>query len=326
GRYNRFSSYSVSKDGGTAKRLFPHYFNTIHQVVEMPNGELLFNNSWESYSAANRKRYKGSFNPDVLSYHPKSGDFKKLTDYEGKDFWQTVDRQGNVYFVSDEANGEYNLYALNNGSKKQLTRFNTSIKRPQVSANGEKVVFERDYQLYVYDVASAKAELLNISVSRNKMLEKAQEFDVKDNISAFDVSPDGKKLAFVARGVLFVSDISGKFVREIHSSPERAFEVKWLKDNKTLLVSRTWNGYPNWVAVSADGTGSVKQVTKDARSNRGLFLNATRTYGVYLSGRDEVRLIDLATLESKAIVKDEIWAFQNSNPSFSPDGEYVLFT
>lgn len=326
GRYNRFSSYSVSKDGGTAKRLFPHYFNTIHQVVEMPNGELLFNNSWESYSAANRKRYKGSFNPDVLSYHPKSGDFKKLTDYEGKDFWQTVDRQGNVYYVSDEANGEYNLYALNNGSKKQLTRFNTSIKRPQVSANGEKVVFERDYQLYVYDVASAKAELLNISVSRNKMLEKAQEFDVKDNISAFDVSPDGKKLAFVARGVLFVSDISGKFVREIHSSPERAFEVKWLKDNKTLLVSRTWNGYPNWVAVSADGTGSVKQVTKDARSNRGLFLNATRTHGVYLSGRDEVRLIDLATLESKAIVKDEIWAFQNSNPSFSPDGEYVLFT
>ncbi|HJS53585.1 MAG TPA: S41 family peptidase, partial [Chitinophagaceae bacterium] len=47
---------------------------------------------------------------------------------------------------------------------------------------------------------------------------------------------------------------------------------------------------------------------------------------VYLSGRDEVRLLDLKTLQSKMIVKDEIWAFQNSDPGFSPNDEYVLFT
>jgi len=28
GRYNRFTSYHVSRKGGTAKRVFPHYFNT----------------------------------------------------------------------------------------------------------------------------------------------------------------------------------------------------------------------------------------------------------------------------------------------------------
>ena len=47
---------------------------------------------------------------------------------------------------------------------------------------------------------------------------------------------------------------------------------------------------------------------------------------VYLSGRDEVRLLDLKTLQSKTIVKDELWAFQNSDPGFSPNDEYVLFT
>src|SRR5690606_2735322 len=62
GRQNRFTSYSVSKNGGTAIRLFPHYFNTIHQVNELPNGELIFGNSWESQSQASRKRYKGEFN------------------------------------------------------------------------------------------------------------------------------------------------------------------------------------------------------------------------------------------------------------------------
>lgn len=326
GRYNRFSSYQVALSGGTAQRIFPHYFNTIHQVVETPTGELLFNNSWESYTAANRKRYKGAFNPDILSYNPTTGNYRQLTDFEGKDFWHTVDREGRLYFVSDEANGEYNLYTIENGQKKALTRFDTSIKRPQVSANGQKIVFEKDYQIHVYDVASGNSQALSLPLFRNHILVKEQEFDTKDNISAFEVSPDGKKIAFVSRGGLFVSDINGKFVREIHTSPERAFEVKWLKDNKTLIVNRTYKGYPNWVALTAEGSGTARQLTSDARSNRNLTLNAARTQGVYLSGRDEVRLLDLTTLESKTLVKDEIWAFQNSSPSFSPDGEYVLFT
>src|SRR5690606_3581005 len=70
GRYNRFGSYAVSIRGGTARQLFPHYFNTTHHVVEMPDGALLFNDTWESYTAAARKRYKGAFNPDILSYNP----------------------------------------------------------------------------------------------------------------------------------------------------------------------------------------------------------------------------------------------------------------
>src|SRR5690606_34197054 len=147
-------SYSVSKNGGTAIRLFPHYFNTIHQVNELPNGELIFGNSWESQSQASRKRYKGEFNPDLLSYHPINKTFKQYTDWEGKDFWSSSDKNGNIYFVSDELNGEYNLYTFKNSIKTPLTRFETSIKRPVVSANGEKVVFERDYQIYVYDVAT----------------------------------------------------------------------------------------------------------------------------------------------------------------------------
>jgi hypothetical protein len=47
-------------------------------------------------------------------------------------------------------------------------------------------------------------------------------------------------------------------------------------------------------------------------------MNKKRTLAVYLSGRDEVRLLDLKTLQSKMIVKDEIWAFQNSDPAFLP--------
>lgn len=326
GRYNRFGSYAVNIEGGTASRLFPHYFNTTHNVVEMPDGTLLFNDTWESYTAAARKRYKGAFNPDLLSYHPKTKSFDRLTDYEGKDFWPSTDRNGNIFFVSDEANGEYNLYTFVDGKKTALTTFDTSIKRPFVSANGQKVVFEKDYQIHVYDVASKSTKPIPVTLSRHAALDKQQEFDVNGNISYFDVSPDGKKAAFVSRGELFVSDIEGKFIRQIPLSGERVSEVKWLDDNKTLLFNQTYQGYLNWYTVLADGSDTATQLTREARSNRDIAFDASRSKGVFLSGRDEVKLIDLKTRQIKSLVHDEIWAFQNATPSFSPNGEYVLFT
>ncbi|MFD2284915.1 peptidase S41 [Pedobacter petrophilus] len=326
GRYNSFSSYQVSVTGGTPTRLFNNYFNTTHHIAESPDGALYFNDTWESYRFPNRKHYKGAYNPDIQSYNPKTKAYKRYTDYIGKDFWTTIDQKGNVFFVSDEGNEEYNLYTFINEKKTGLTQFDTSIKRPFVSANGTTVVFEKDYQLYTYDVASKKTEKVAISTSRNQVLSKEQEYDVKGNISAFDASTDGRKIAFVSRGEVFVSDADGKFIRKITNSGERAMECKWLADNKTILFSQTANGYQNWFTITGDGKGIVKQLTKDKANNRDIALNKAKTLAVYLSGRNELKILDLKSFESKTLVTDEFWAIQNSSPSFSPNDEYVLFT
>ncbi len=326
GRENSISSYKVNKDGGTASRIIPHYFNFIHNMVETPQGELLFTDSWESFSSANRKRYKGAFNPDIKGYNPKTNSFKEYTNYEGKDLWPTVDRKGTIYFASDEENDEYNLYTLINGKKSVLTKFKESIRAPQVAADGQAIIFEKGYQLFIYEVSSKKVSQPQITLSRNQVLGKSKEFDVRGSLSNYDVSPDGKKLAFVSRGELFISDIDGKFVRQMPSQGERVMEVKWLKDNKTVLYSQTKDGYLNWYTRTADGKGDVKALTTDKRNNRDIAFNKDRSKAVYLSGRDEVRILDLVSLKSNVIVKDELWAFQNSSPSFSSDGEYVLFT
>ncbi len=328
-RMGQVSGYKVSADGGTPVRVFGNYFFLYdHNLFEHPStGEIFFNDTWESSNQVQRKRYKGPFNPDIQAYNPKTKQYKKYTTWDGKDFGATIDKNGNIYFISDEANGEYNLYALDNGKKKALTKFSSSIKSPSVNANGGKVVFEKDYQLWIYDVKSDKTDKLDIAIIRNNVLPKEKDFEVKGAISAFDISPDGKKLAFVSRGELFVSDIEGKFIQQVkRGSAERVREVKWLSDNKSLLFSQTLEGYTNWYSIAANGSTSLKQLTSDKRNNRSIVLNKNRTKAVYLSGRDEVRIIDLKTMDSKTIVKDEIWGFQNSDPSFSPNDEYVLFT
>jgi len=329
GRMGQVAGFKVSAEGGTPQRVFGNYFFQYdHNLVEHPSSdEVFFNDTWESSNQAQRKRYKGPFNPDIQSYNLKTKQHKKYTNWEGKDFAATIDKNGNVYFISDEVNGEYNLYTLDNGKKKGLTKFSSSIKAPLVNANGGKIVFEKDYQLWVYDVKSDKESKLNISIIRNNILPKEKDYEVRGNISAYDISPDGKKMAFVSRGELFVSDVDGKFIQQVNRrSAERVKEVKWLSDNKTILFNQTLDGYTNWYTVRADSNAVSKQLTTDKRNNRNIVMNKKRTQAVYLSGRDEVRLLDLKTLQSKTIVKDEIWAFQNSDPGFSPNDEFVLFT
>lgn len=323
---NGFGSFKIDLDGKTPEALFTNYFNTTNGLVETPQGEYIFTNSSESASQVTRKRYKGENNPDLLGYNPTTKSYKQYTDYNGKDFNPTVDKNGIIYFISDENNGEYNLYQLANGKKEALTKFETSIKKPFVSADGSKVVFEKDYQLFVYDVKTKTSKPLTINVNSNKSLEKEQNFEVDNNIDYFDISPDGKKMAFVSRGIIFVSDNEGKFVNQISDGKERVLEVKWLKDNKNLIFNQTYKGYQNWFKISADGKGKVEQLTSDLRNNRDITFNNDLSQAVYLSGRDEVRLLDLKSFKSSTIVKDEIWAFQNSKPSFSPNDEYVLFS
>lgn len=325
--YNGGTTYKIALNGGTPVRVFKHFFNRTHNVIEHPSsGELFFNDTWESDNQAYRKGYKGEFNPDIQSYNLKTKAYKRYTEYNGKDFWTTIDRSGKIYFVSDEGNGEYNLYTFDGTKKTSLTNFKEAIKRPQVSANGEKVIFEKDYQLFLYDVSSKKTQPLQLTINRNLTLPKDQDFNVKGNITDFDVAPDGKKMAFSSRGQLFVSDLEGKFVKQLNTRADgRVLEVKWLSDSKTLIFNQTVNGYQNWFSIAADGKGAEKQLTNDLRNNRDLTLNKDRTFGVFLSGRDEIKTIDLKAFTTKTIAKEEIWGFQNSKPYISPNDEYVVF-
>ncbi|MBK9569607.1 MAG: PD40 domain-containing protein [Chitinophagaceae bacterium] len=328
-RMGQIAGYKVRADGGTPIRVFGNYFFQFdHNLIEHPSsGELFFNDTWESSNQVQRKRYKGPFNPDIQSYNLRTKQHKKYTDWEGKDFGATIDKNGNIYFISDEVNGAYNLYELADGKKKGLTKFSSSIKTPQVNANGGKVIFEKDYQLWLYDVKTDKETKLDIAIIRNNILPKEKDFDVKGAITAYDVSPDGKKLAFVSRGELFVSDVEGKFIQQLNrGTAERVTELKWLSDNKKLLFAQTAGGYTNFYTLAADSGGTPKQITSGQRSNRAIVFNKNRSKAVYISGSDEIRLLDLKTMESKMIVKDELWGFRANEPRFSPNDEYVLFT
>lgn len=327
-RYNMMSTYKVPVTGGTPIRLFNNYFNWPHNLVEHPKTkEFIFNTSWESSNQAQRKHYKGDFNPDLESYNPVTKEYKKLTNYAGKDMWPTIDAAGNMFYVSDQGNDEYNLYKYENNRPKQLTSFDESIKKPRISANGEKIVFEKDYRIFLYDVKTCKANQVSLTLNLNNPLPIEQEFNVKAKNSNFNISPDGKKIAFVSRGLLFVSDIDGKITKQIKTdASERVFEVMWLNDNQTLLYNRTAKGWQNIFTTKADKDTEEKQLTSEEKHSGNLSPNKDISKILYYCGLNELKVMDLKTFKSETLLKDEFWGSGNSTPYFSPDDKYILYT
>ncbi len=328
GRYNVTSTYKVNLNGGTPLRLFgDNYFNNPHFVVESPiESAYYFSESWESFMFPHRKRYKGDHNPDIKYYNTTTKEYKQLTTYNGKDLWPSIDQNGNVYFASDEFNEVYNLYTFDKSEKKKLTEFASAIWQPQVSANGQKVIFTKDYQVYLYDTQSGETVKPEIKIFRNEILTTEKEFNVSGKISNFDVSSDNKKIAFVSRGKLFVTDIKGKFIKEINSNPkERVLEVKWLDDNKTLLYSRTIKGWTNIFKTSAIENTGEEQLTFEYKTERYIELSPDKKKAVYISGSTNINLLDLKTFKVEKIIEDEFW-FRGSQPTFSPDGKYIAYT
>lgn len=326
-RYNRGTTYTIAASGGTPKVLVGHYFNNFHNVAPIPGSDnFLFNESWESSNFTHRKGYKGPFNPEIKRWNTSGKSVEALTNWEGKDMWPLIDKNGKTYFTSDRDNGQYNLYALSNeGKTKRLTKHKTSIFEPTISADGSTIVYIRDYQLETVNVASGKTFRVPVSLNAFAGLAKTEDFSTDGNVSYFDVARDGKKLAIVSRGELFVSDIKGKFVRQIHTGAERVMEVKWLKDGKTLLFTQTHQGYQNLWTVPADGSEKPVRRTSDMRNNRNLEMSNDTSQVVYLSGRDEVRKMDLNNYTAERLAKQEVW-FRGAIPRWSPDDRYVMFT
>lgn len=329
-RYNQLTAYRISINGGTPQRLFPGYFNTVTYLAENPvNGIFFFNESSEGYIYPTRKRYKGANNPDIQSWNPVQKKQTTITTHNGKDLWPSVDENGQLYWATDETDGEYNLARLENGRPRILTSFSTGIQAPVVSCNGRKVVFTNDYRIHLYDTQTGQITAPPIRVFESNRPEVGISHNTEGKISTCDLSPDGKKLAFVARGRLWVSDTKGLFVQPVLTDPkERVIEVKWSKDNATLYYTRTRKGWYNLYKTDTrnPSAGNEQAVYTPDKMVKDLHATNDRTRIAFVLGSESVNLLHCNDDRIDKLSDNEFWSFQHYSMSFSPDGNHLAFS
>jgi tricorn protease len=322
----RKTTFKVAVTGGTPQLMFGGYFNTVVNLAENPRtGEFLFNESMESISFPTRKRYVGDHNPNIKCWNPRTKSYTELTDYIGKDQWPMADRDGNIYYVSDELNKESNIVKYVKGGKpKQLTSFDKSVQYPSIAFGGSAIVFLKDYEIHVLEPASGQVSVPQIRVASGSV-EVRRAFEGQTPTAA-DVSPDGKKFALVIRGGLYVSDTKCKYLRKLPTpADERVDEVVWGDDSKTIYYTRTDRGWTNLFRIAADESAGESAVFISENNTKGLQADRKREKLAFIDGSRAVMLYDAKAGTTAQVAEAEFWSFQGYSLAFSDDGTWLAF-
>lgn len=325
-RANTRTTYKVSIDGGTPVRLFENYFNTITNVVENPaTGELYFNESGEAYNFPTRKRYVGDHNINVKSWNPATSEYKELTTYEGKDTWPMVDKDGNLYYVTERFNKESNIAKYEGAAEpKQLTAFDYSLQYPSISHDGSSMVFILEYKIHHLDLKSGKVTCPVIAIADNN-IEVTRSFE-KETPRRVAISPDGKKFAMAIRGMLYISDVKGEYqVRLQTPQNERVDEIVWAKDNKTLYYTRTNRGFTNIFKIKADGSAPEQLVYAAECNIKNLTPSNKREKIAFVRGNHQVMVLNTASDVVEKVADAQFWSYASYTLNFSPDDQYLAF-
>ena len=325
-RANTRTTYKVAVTGGTPVRLFGHYFNTITNLAENPvTGELYFNESGESISFPTRKRYIGDHNPNIKSWNPQTQEYKELTSYIGKDTWPMVDKNGNLYYVSDEFNKESNIVKYTPGGKaQQLTKFTQSVQYPSVSYDGSSMVFLLEYKIHCLNLATGEVSVPEISIADNNVDVERSFMNVPPQSMA--ISPDSKKFSMAIRGLLYVSDAKGKYLQKL-STPtnERVDEMVWAKDNNTIYYTRTDKGFTALYMIKADGSMPEKQLYKASCNIRNLKMSNKKDKIAFMCGNKWVMCLNTSNNTVDKLAQAEFWSYSRYTLNFSPDDAYLTF-
>ena len=156
------------------------------------------------------------------------------------------------------------LAALPDGKPVELTPEHPECFVPQFTPDGKTIVFfRRDGDIYRVDADGRNLKRLT---EGNKYVEfRLSPKDSHGSTDGPDVSPDGKRVAFIALkdGVpnVFVVDIDGTHKRQVTTRKAPCGRVKWSPDGKQLSFVSFEGKYPQLFVVSAEG-GAPRQLTK----------------------------------------------------------------
>lgn len=294
--------------------------------------------SWCSYSedgkhlAYNRvfrefrtwKYYRGGMADDIWWYDIETEKTINLTNNPAQDIFPMV-HSGKVYFLSDR-DRIMNLfvYDIEAGTTKKLTSFDTyDIKFPSLCKN--QIAFENGGFIYSYNVLTSELKKINIYIQDDKVVGRNTRVNASSFISSANISPDGKRVAFSARGDIFTVPKKNGVTRNLtytSTAHDRAVE---------------WSPSGEWIAYLSDRTGEYQlylsdplgvkqdiQLTTDLKTYPYQPIWSPDSKYILLTDRNQdVYYIDVNTKKKTLVFHSDQWEVRDVN--WSPDSRWILY-
>lgn len=243
-----------------------------------------------------RKHHTSSITRDIWRYDVGTGKHTNLTDRAGEDRNPVLSADGKkVYLLSEVNGGSMNVWSIpsdktdGQGAWKQLTSFDTHPVR-FLSMGGDRLCFTWDGEIYTMTPGSDPRKVnINVTVDDEPQVELMR---TSSGAAGATVSPDGKQIAFIVRGEVFVSSVDYGTTKQITHTVAAESSVDFGADNRSLVY-----------ASDRDGLSQLymARIVRDGDPN---FPNAT-------------------LIKEEALLPDK--NIERSHPTFSPDGKEVAF-
>jgi Tol biopolymer transport system component/C-terminal processing protease CtpA/Prc len=257
--------------------------------------------------------------------------YEQLLTRDAKQQWPMWSADGTaLYYVSDQG-GAQNLWTkpVRGGEAKRLTAFTDGrVLWPSIDAAGREIVFERDFGIWRYDIASNRAERVPITLRGASAMASDQHLLMTNGFQQIALSPDGKKLAFLAHGEVFVSraDSGGDALR-VTRTPAAEAELAWAPDSRRIVYSSNRDGA--WHLYSYDLTrGEETQLTRGEKSDVNPRWSPGGTQLAFIRDARELHVVDLAAHNERVLATSVFGRppFLSERPIvWSPDGRYVAY-
>ena len=241
-----------------------------------------------------RKHHTSSVTRDIWMYDSTTGKHTNLTDRPGEDRNAVFAPDGQtVYFLSERDTKSINVYSFpvnTPQSVKAVTSFKTHPVRFLSQANNQTLCYTYDGEIYTQQ-PNGKPAKVKINLTHDDS-DQIKDLRFTTGATSAISSPDGKQVAFIVRGEVFVTSTDYATTKQITHTAAAEKSLSFSPDGRTLAYASERTG--NWQLFLA-------KIARDEEAN---FSNATVI-------KEEV-LLPSSTVE-------------RTMPQFSPDGKELAF-
>ena len=279
----------------------------VEMLSLAPDGKSFFYQDRKGGEDEWRKHHTSSITRDIWFYDAQSGKHTNVTEFAGENRNPVVSADGKtLYFLSERNGGSMNVYCCDakavGKEPKAVTDFKTHPVRFLSIAKNGMLCYTYNGEIYTQK-SGAKSQKLNILLTRD---DEPVVSDLTFTSGARQpvVSKDGKQVAFVVRGEVFVTSTEYATTRQISQTAGAEADVDFAPDGRTLVYASERNG--NWQLFTAS-------IVRDEDPN---FANATLI-------KEETVFPELPELKLEG--KIDFSQVERQNPKFSPDGKKLAF-
>lgn len=288
-----------------------------------------------------RKRHQSSITRDIWVFDMVSNSHKMLTDFGGEDrnpVFSSDEKE--IYYLSEE-NGSFNVFSMNFLSPEKteaLTSFKDFPVRFLSISDSGLISFGYDGGIYTMRKGE-QPQKLNISLQTQSISNVDSYVTISGGAREMAISPDGKEIAFIARGEVFVSSVDGSMTKRITNTAAQERFVEFSIDGKSLIYSSERDGKwqifktskkrenePFFYASTVLEEKPLINVAGDA------YLSKTSPDGKKVAYIEDRRTLKVWDIQSKTSIilmtPDELFHMSDGDQYFtwSPDSKWLLAT